>query len=317
MWIERLEIAGFKRLAGSYQFDPGLTVVVGPNEAGKSSLGEALVRSVWGFSRSDRRRREDVSDWERCRPWNGQPWRTVATIVDHGGRRLRAEWDFAEHTLRLLDAVTGDDLSAHVGQARRCIAGPYIAGISADDFWQVCAFDQHTLSEVQRSDSLVNALQRSVESVETEVGVSDADSRLREFLNSQIGARSDSYRPLPAGPLQRDRNERDRLAAQIEDAEQDAAEIASSRRTCVGDSSSRPCSRRRGSRSSVGFSCMRLQKPTRSAMRRRDSRTSLQPRPMAPLPMSDSSSKPASTSARSIRPLGRSATRTPRTARRR
>jgi DNA repair protein SbcC/Rad50 len=228
VWIERLEIAGFKRLAGPYDFSPGLTLVLGPNEAGKSSLGEALVRSVWGFSRSERRRRADGSAWERCRPWDGGPWRMVATIVDRDSRRFRAEWDFEEHSVRLLDAVTGEDLSAVVAGKRGDVSlGAYIAGISADDFWQACSFDQHTLTQVQNSDSLVNALQRSVESVETDVGVSDADGRLKDFLNSQIGARGDNYKPLPSGQLQRDLNEQALLVTQIEAAQHEEVEIAS------------------------------------------------------------------------------------------
>ncbi len=40
MWIERLDIQGFKQLAGSCTFGPGLTVLHGPNEAGKTEPPE-------------------------------------------------------------------------------------------------------------------------------------------------------------------------------------------------------------------------------------------------------------------------------------
>lgn len=226
MWVERLEVTGFKRLVGTFEFGPELTVVVGPNEAGKSSLGEAFVRSVWGFESRERRRKEGGSAWERCRPWSGGPWRIVATLVDHGGARLRAEWDFAEHKVRLLDGVTGDDLSARVAARRGEVSlGDYLTGVSFSDFEDVCLFDQHTLSGVKRSDTLVNALQRAVDTVESDVGVADADALLKDFLNTHVGARSDTYRLLPNGSLQRDVHEREALKFQVDAAQQEESAL--------------------------------------------------------------------------------------------
>ena len=227
MWVERIEVTGFKRLAGIFELDPGLTLIVGPNEAGKSSLGELFVRSVWGFERTERRRREDVSLWERCRPWDGRPWRLVAIVVDHEGRRLRAEWDYAEHTLRLLDAITAEDLTSEVTAPRGDVTlGTYLTGLQFSDFRAVCLFDQHTLAEVRRSDSLVNALQRSVESAEADVGVDTADGRLKDFLRTQIGVRSDTYSPLPAGPLRRDLDQLAVLNERLSAAQQAELELA-------------------------------------------------------------------------------------------
>jgi DNA repair exonuclease SbcCD ATPase subunit len=227
VWVERLEITGFKRLSGAFEFDPDLTIVVGPNEAGKSSLGEALMRSVWGFDRAERRRRADGSRWERCRPWDGSQWRVVARLVDHDGRHLRAEWDFNDHRVRLLDAITGEDLSAGIDGARGDILlGAELTGVAYADFREVCCFDQHTLKQVQRSDSLVNALQRAVESVHTDVGVADADARLRDFLKTHVGARSDNYNLLANGPLKQELDEQERVIADIEAAHLDEAEVA-------------------------------------------------------------------------------------------
>jgi recombinational DNA repair ATPase RecF len=227
VWVERLQITGFKRLSGTFDFDPRLTVVVGPNEAGKSSIGEAFVRSLWGFERGERRRREAGSPWERCRPWDGGGWRIVASLVDHDGRRLRAEWDFGEHEVRLLDAVTGEDLSEQVAAKRGDVKlGTFLTGVSFGDFREVCLFDQHTLAEVQGSDSLVNAMQRAVETIDSDVGLASADGPLRDFLNTQIGARSDSYGLLAGGPLQRELNERELTRTRIENAQSEEVELS-------------------------------------------------------------------------------------------
>ena len=227
VWVERLDVTGFKRLAGVFTFDPGLTLVVGPNEAGKSSLGEAFIRSLWGFQSLERRRKASGSRWERCRPWDNRPWRMVATLVDHDGRRLRAEWDCAEHKVRLLDAVTGEDLSSQVAAKHGDVSlGSFMTGVSFADFRDVCLFNQHTLSEVQRSDSLVSALQQSVETAQADVGMAGADGRLKEFLKNEIGARSDSYNPLAAGPLQSDLSERADLHQRLEAAHAEEQTLA-------------------------------------------------------------------------------------------
>ena len=45
MWIEHLDVAGFRQLHGVFAFGRGLTVVHGPNEAGKSALQDATLRA--------------------------------------------------------------------------------------------------------------------------------------------------------------------------------------------------------------------------------------------------------------------------------
>jgi len=48
----RLELNGFKKyLDHQFQFDPGLNLVVGPNEAGKTSLHQALVTALYGVGK--------------------------------------------------------------------------------------------------------------------------------------------------------------------------------------------------------------------------------------------------------------------------
>ena len=57
--IERLEIGGFRGLSGPFAFTPGLNLVAGDNEAGKSTLHDALIRSLYGFAAPERRRFKD------------------------------------------------------------------------------------------------------------------------------------------------------------------------------------------------------------------------------------------------------------------
>lgn len=217
MWIERLEIDGFGRLRGAFELASGLNVVVGDNEAGKSTLHDALVRALFGFS--DRERRGSASPWRRSRPWDpSRPYRARALVHGARGRSYWIEWDFEAHAVRLLDAATGEDESARVvGKGKAVQLGEYLLGIDLDNFRGVCCLDQTAIIPVQRSDWLAAALQKAVASVAGEAGVEGADGRLRDLV-SRLGYRADTYKPTSTGRALRLGRERERLRRELEAA---------------------------------------------------------------------------------------------------
>ena len=203
MWIEEIDIQGFRRLAGKFEFGPGLNLVHGLNEAGKSSLHDALVRAVCGFSRSERTKPRDggPSLHESCAPWNGNPYKLSATINTDKGR-VRVEWDFAGHEVKVLDLNSGEDLSEEVRAKRKEVKlAQYLLGLSREDFVSACCLRQAEISPVAHSEPLVVALQKAVESGATDTGVDEAEAKLNEFLGSRIGVRRDNLNPLAAGRL--------------------------------------------------------------------------------------------------------------------
>jgi DNA repair exonuclease SbcCD ATPase subunit len=217
MWIERLDIDGFGRLAGAFSFGPGLTLISGPNEAGKTTLQEALIRTMFGFSPSERRHRQGTSYKDSFAPWLHPRYGLVATLRDVAGRSLRVEWDFDEHAVTLKDADTGEDLSEKVRRARADVAlGGFLLGLGYEDYCQVCCLDQTTLEAVERSDSLINALQEAVESIGSDVRVADADARLASFLSAELGVHGGHYGTLRGKALDRAIRERDRLTDELE-----------------------------------------------------------------------------------------------------
>lgn len=225
MWIERLDIRGFKRLQGTYDFSPHLTVINGGNEAGKSSMHDAIIRTLFGFSKSERRMRGGESVWTRCAPWNGDPF-AVNAVVRLSDRSYAIEWDFASHRVRLRDIERGEDLSAQVLGARDEVAlGQYLLKLGLDDFRHACCLDQAKITAVAHSESLVGALQQAVESGARDTGVEEATERLDEFLRAEIGVRVNTLQPNPTGRLRRLQTRAFELKELLGGANQDHSEI--------------------------------------------------------------------------------------------
>jgi DNA repair exonuclease SbcCD ATPase subunit len=200
MWIERLEIQGFRALTGSFVFSPRLNLVVGDNEAGKSTLYDALIRSMYGFTGSERRRSRGRSVRDDCRPWDGRPFGLVAIVRDAGGRDYRIEWDFDSHGARLLEG--GVDRSATIQLRGDDVAlGELLLGTGLDDFRQVCCLDQEALETVRQSPSLAVALQEAVAQIGGDVAAEEVIERLEAFLRERVGVRVDTLAPTPRGRI--------------------------------------------------------------------------------------------------------------------
>ena len=72
MRLTRIEIEGFGSLQGmDLRFGPAMNLVVGPNEAGKSTLQEAIVTGLYGLRSVDGARAATVERADRWRPWQG------------------------------------------------------------------------------------------------------------------------------------------------------------------------------------------------------------------------------------------------------
>ena len=83
MRVERLTVSGFGKLAGSdLRPGPGLTVVHGPNESGKSTTHAALRASLFGLVAGGRRTRDETAAIERNRPWLEARYGSVLELAE-------------------------------------------------------------------------------------------------------------------------------------------------------------------------------------------------------------------------------------------
>lgn len=93
MILRRIELAHFGRFGeATFDFRPGLNLVVGPNEAGKTTLMEAIPAVLFGLRQK-----------ERYRPWGRQGDCRAALEFEQEGGRLRVERDLLGDQVRLVE----------------------------------------------------------------------------------------------------------------------------------------------------------------------------------------------------------------------
>src|SRR6202022_2860424 len=103
MRLTRIEIEGFGSLQGmDLRFGPTMNLVVGPNEAGKSTLQEAIVTGLYGLQSGDRGRTVLVERADRWRPWQGGSFALALEAELEDGTQLRIERDLDAETVRIM-----------------------------------------------------------------------------------------------------------------------------------------------------------------------------------------------------------------------
>ena len=97
------------------RFAPRLTVVHGPNEAGKSSLHAALYVGLCGVRRGKGRPVADQDFERRHRPWDGSGWKVSVTVQLEDGRTVEILQDLdGKVGGRATDAELGRDYTAEL-----------------------------------------------------------------------------------------------------------------------------------------------------------------------------------------------------------
>lgn len=121
MRLSRIELPGFGCLSGfSAQLGPGLNLFFGDNEAGKSTLQQAICAMLYGFYEGDRALKDETARHERFRPWAGGVYRGVLAYELDDGRTFEVRRDFstADVITQLLDPALGADVSPQFGRGR-------------------------------------------------------------------------------------------------------------------------------------------------------------------------------------------------------
>jgi DNA repair exonuclease SbcCD ATPase subunit len=193
--LGRIELPAFGCLRGfEAELRPGLNVFLGPNEAGKSTLQQAVLALLYGFYDQDRARPDETARHERFRPWSGDDFSGILEYELSDGRCLQVRRDFttADVPTQLIDLTTGVDIASELGQGRHgnIPLGRRHLGMSRAVF-QSCAFiSQGEIFEVSRGASpreIGDAIAALADSARRDVSAANAIQRLSGLIG-KIGS---------------------------------------------------------------------------------------------------------------------------------
>ncbi len=181
MILRTLGIAGFGRLRDRrFTFAPGLNVIFGENESGKSTLCSAIAATLYGL---DRRK-------EMWRPWDGGPFATTLAYELANGREIEVARDYDAKAPRVYDR-NGTDLSAELGEGRSLVPGKAHLGIGLDAFWNAAYVRQQQMpiDEGKDASAVADALAHALDGGPREDAARGALKRIDDALRTHVGTK--------------------------------------------------------------------------------------------------------------------------------
>ena len=200
MRIERVTAHAFGPLHGeSLDLAPGMTLVYGRNEAGKSSWHAALYAGLCGVRRAKGQPLADDREFrEQHKPWDGERWETEVVLRLEDGRRIELRQDLAGRVAcRATDIGLGIDVSAEI-MFEGSPDGSRWLGLDRRVFLATACVDQAELLAVaQEPDRLQEHMQRAAATRGTDATAAEAIGRLEQVRRDQVGAdTANSTKPL-------------------------------------------------------------------------------------------------------------------------
>lgn len=200
MKIEWIDLGRFGRLTDrKMQFDPGLNVICGPNEAGKSTLLEAILALLFGFSEAGNGRIHNRMK-ERFAPWQGGPYRGTLHVCLQNGEQYQIVRHFGEERTTIYRYPGATDVTRNYTPGHHgwvSFADQHL-GLTRTVFRASAWIDQGDLRLGQdHVDALKSKLERLTGSAGTETSAQEALQRLGEWLRAKVNPGGHSAQTSP------------------------------------------------------------------------------------------------------------------------
>ena len=177
---------------------PGMTVIHGPNESGKSTWHAALYCGLCGMRRARGRGTiEEAGLRDRHRPWGGEAWEVSATVELADGRRIDLHHDLDKKVGKAEDTDLGRDYSNEVIHDG-ALDGARWLGLDRKSFLNTACVRQADIRSImEAADGLQDELQRAATTAGADSTAASALQRLEIFRREHVGQdRANSKKPL-------------------------------------------------------------------------------------------------------------------------
>jgi DNA repair exonuclease SbcCD ATPase subunit len=201
MHLTRIQIEGFGCLRGNdVRFGPGINLVIGPNEAGKSTLQEAIVAALFGLGseRAGLLRSGPLGTGERWRPWQPGPFKLALEVLLHDGTRLRIERDFDGQRARVLELLSGADITERFeADAWGGLAvGRQLLGVSRDVYTNTACISRSEVMRLDDAGAIREAIAALADSAQPDRTAQRVLERLRQERIRRVGIKRARGGPL-------------------------------------------------------------------------------------------------------------------------
>jgi DNA repair exonuclease SbcCD ATPase subunit len=208
--LVRLRVRGFRRLRElNVDLDHDRVLVVGANEAGKSTLMESLLSGLYGLAPA-RRGSGQAAALRGVQPWTGEPAALTLHLRLEDGRLIEVEWDFTAERTKVIDHSGGADITADfaAGTHGWIDFGERLLGLPAGVFRQVASIGEGQLASLTDDVEIRQAVLQL-----TDAGV--------DVLVEQALARLDEATRQATIPRSNSATRRNELGKQLEATERD------------------------------------------------------------------------------------------------
>lgn len=205
MRFDRVGATAFGALRGQrLDLDPAMTVIHGPNEAGKSTWFAALYTGLAGRKS---RGRQATEFRRRHKPWTGSGWRVELTLTLDSGLRLQVDQNVADGSVRIADAATSASLSIPALERQLGVSlesdgrfdGSGFVGLDRDAVRSTMFVAQaDMLAVLHNATELQNYLQRAASTTSIDTTAEEALHRIKEQHSNRVGSPHVGNRPLRA-----------------------------------------------------------------------------------------------------------------------
>ncbi len=180
------------------EFSPGMTVIYGPNESGKSTWHAVLYAGLCGLRRARGQSRADERDFaDRHKPWDGQSWEVSARVRLDDGRHIELRHDLngradcAATDLTLGRNVTSEIINEGSPDGARWL------GLDRRSFLATACVRQADILGIRKAPGLLQEhLQRAAATTRTDATATEAIARLQKFHDTQVGSHSARTKPF-------------------------------------------------------------------------------------------------------------------------
>ncbi|MEX2238340.1 MAG: AAA family ATPase [Dehalococcoidia bacterium] len=184
----------------SLEFTPGLNVIYGPNEAGKSSWHAAMYLALCGMRRGRGQPTKEEKEAERkYKPWGGDQWRVRCRLALGDGRVVEMRQDFGNRVdCSAIDVNVSRDYSNEIMNDGAPDGSRWL-GLDRRTFTATaCVRQSDMLAVLDSPGELQDYLQRAAATRGADQTAAKAIQSLEAFQSECVGLdRANSNKPLP------------------------------------------------------------------------------------------------------------------------